>query len=215
MVTGKIVGCQSGLCFSQARISGAVLNANQYDVQSSKAFAFNSVLASAVENYGYSNASSLSIGYSQSIDHDTSPGAFRAWTRGGITSSTATDPPTGRVRSYQTVCESATYPGWYQREIVVDAGRQLRFRVWLKADAGVEIKAQLVLPTADPLVTGTGTGEWQQIGTSDGTWHEYVTSWTNSATYPVTIYARVLSTAASGNGYSDMMWAFDRTPLVR
>jgi len=142
-------------------------------------------------------------------------GAFRAWTRGGITSSTATSPPTGRTRSYQTVCESATYPGWYQREIVVDAGRQLRFRVWLKADAGVEIKAQLVLPTADPLVTGTGTGEWQQIGTSDGTWHEYVTSWTNSATYPVTIYARVLSTAASGNGYSDMMWAFDRTPLVR
>jgi len=215
VVTGKLVGCQSGLCFSQARISGAVLNANKYDVQSSKAFAFNSVLASAVENYGYSNASSLSIGYSQSIDHDTSPGAFRAWTRGGITSSTATDPPTGRVRSYQTVCESATYPGWYQREIVVDAGRQLRFRVWLKADVGVEIKAQLVLPTADPLVTGTGTGEWQQIGTSDGTWHEYVTSWTNSATYPVTIYARVLSTAASGNGYSDMMWAFDRTPLVR
>jgi hypothetical protein len=167
-----------------------------------------------VENYAY-NLSANNSGYLESFDHDATAGAFRAWTRGGITSSTATSPPTGRVRSYQTVCESATYPGWYQREIVVDAGRQLRFRVWLKADAGVEIKAQLVLPTADPLVTGTGTGEWQQIGTSDGTWHEYVTSWTNSATYPVTIYARVLSTAESGNGYSDMMWAFDRTPLVR
>ena len=189
---------------------------NSADIYRSLVFSSkNTRYLSVIENSGYNTAYYPDNIASQSYDHDATAGAFRAWTRGGITSSTATDPPTGRVRSYQTVCESATYPGWYQREIVVDAGRQLRFRVWLKADAGVEIKAQLVLPTADPLVTGTGTGEWQQIGTSDGTWHEYVTSWTNSATYPVTIYARVLSTAESGNGYSDMMWAFDRTPLVR
>lgn len=84
-----------------------------------------------------------------------------------------------------------------------------------RAFTGVEIKSQLVLPTADPLITGTGTGEWQQIGTSDGAWHEYTTAWTNSASYPVTIYLRFLATAASGNGYSDFQWAFDRTPLVR
>jgi len=188
---------------------------NKYDLYRFSGTSRNTIFASNTENHEYNHAGASRKFYAESFDHDATAGAFRAWTRGGITSSTATSPPTGRTRSYQTVCESATYPGWYQREIVVDAGRQLRFRVWLKADAGVEIKAQLVLPTADPLVTGTGTGEWQQIGTSDGTWHEYVTSWTNSATYPVTIYARVLSTAASGNGYSDMMWAFDRTPLVR
>ena len=198
------------------RTSNTLFCANGSDINESVLKSYNTIFGSGYENLNYNSYSiRINTQYSESADHDATAGAFRAWTRGGITSSTATDPPTGRVRSYQTVCESATYPGWYQREIVVDAGRQLRLRVWLKADAGVEIKAQLVLPTADPLVTGTGTGEWQQIGTSDGTWHEYVTSWTNSATYPVTIYARVLSTAASGNGYSDMMWAFDRTPLVR
>ena len=203
-----------GLMKTNGFISGIRSYGNYYDSAYNHTTYHNSIFSAATENLGYSSYYDKR-NYQESYDHDQIAGAYRAWTRGGITSSTATDPPTGRVRSYQTVCESATYPGWYQREIVVDAGRQLRFRVWLKADAGVEIKAQLVLPTADPLVTGTGTGEWQQIGTSDGTWHEYVTSWTNSATYPVTVYARVLSTAESGNGYSDMMWAFDRTPLVR
>ena len=211
----KMIGNYWGMLdCSNVKIVSSVLSANLTDIQQSVVVANNTVFASGYENFAYNSIVHQRF-ISESFDHDASAGAYRAWTRGGVTSSTATDPPTGRVRSYQTVCESATYPGWYQREIVVDAGRQLRLRVWLKADAGVEIKAQLVLPTADPLVTGTGTGEWQQIGTSDGTWHEYVTSWTNSATYPVTIYARVLSTAASGNGYSDMMWAFDRTPLVR
>ena len=214
-LSGSIIGCNSAIDTSNVMAYNAVLSANGADVDTGSIYSFNSCFSSSIENRNYASSSESADKYSYSIDHDATAGAFRAWTRGGVTSSTATDPPTGRVRSYQTVCESATYPGWYQREIVVDAGRQLRLRVWLKADAGVEIKAQLVLPTADPLVTGTGTGEWQQIGTSDGTWHEYVTSWTNSATYPVTIYARVLSTAESGNGYSDMMWAFDRTPLVR
>ena len=212
--SARIMGCVYGVStISGVSIANAKLIGNGASIYAISGHMFNTLFADTVENASYNSRSRRN--YICSVDHDQTAGAFRAWTRGGITSSTATDPPTGRVRSYQTVCESATYPGWYQREIVVDAGRQLRFRVWLKADAGVEIKAQLVLPTADPLITGTGTGEWQQIGTSDGTWHEYVTSWTNSATYPVTIYARVLSTAASGNGYSDMMWAFDRTPLVR
>lgn len=211
--SGRIAGCN--IVFEGCRnclFHNLILLSNSNNFSTSKTLfaAYDSSLGEDIYRSGFSRSD-----ISTSINHNGVNGAFRAWTRGGITSSTATDPPTGRVRSYQTVCESATYPGWYQREIVVDAGRQLRLRVWLKADAGVEIKAQLVLPTADPLITGTGTGEWQQIGTSDGTWYEYVTSWTNSATYPVTIYARVLSTAESGNGYSDMMWAFDRTPLVR
>ena len=210
-----LTACKGSIRYSDATIINSVLHSNGSDINCSIGTSYGTLFGSSSENTGYNSSVIKRDANFKSFDHDATAGAFRAWTRGGITSSTATDPPTGRVRSYQTVCESATYPGWYQREIVVDAGRQLRFRVWLKADAGVEIKAQLVLPTADPLVTGTGTGEWQQIGTSDGTWHEYVTSWTNSATYPVTIYARVLSTAASGNGYSDMMWAFDRTPLVR
>lgn len=215
LINSKIVGCSSGLVYvAWSTMVNCSVAASASDLLfCSNIMMINTVLASSVENSGYGSCLAGSLVVSN--DHDATTGAFRAWTSGGITSSTATDPPTGRVRSYQTVCESATYPGWYQREIVVDAGRQLRIRFWLKADAGVEIKAQLVLPTADPLITGTGTGEWQQIGTSDGTWYEYVTSWTNSATYPVKIYARVLSTAASGNGYSDMMWAFDRTPLVR
>ena len=213
--SGSVIGCSNGALQTMFHDSRLVFFGNTYDLNICSGSSIESLYGSNTEHYQYNGIYFLHKTIMTSFVHDQVAGAFRAWTRGGITSSTATSPPTGRTRSYQTVCESATYPGWYQREIVVDAGRQLRLRVWLKADAGVEIKAQLVLPTADPLITGTGTGEWQQIGTSDGTWYEYVTSWTNSATYPVTIYARVLSTAASGNGYSDMMWAFDRTPLVR
>jgi hypothetical protein len=210
-----IDSCTTGVTNAEITASGCTFSNVTRDLQFTTGRLYNCTIGASTENQYYNSSVMTQADILESFDHDAVEGAFRAWTRGGVTSSTATSPPTGRPRSYQTVCESATYPGWYQREIVVDAGRQLRFRVWLKADAGVEIKAQLVLPTADPLVTGTGTGEWQQIGTSDGTWHEYVTSWTNSATYPVTVYARVLSTAESGNGYSDMMWAFDRTPLVR
>jgi len=87
--------------------------------------------------------------------------------------------------------------------------------VWGKADAGVTYKAQLVLPTDDPLVTGSGSGEWEQTMTADGSWYEYKTAWTNTATYPVTIYLRFLATAASGNAYCDFQWAFDRSPSRR
>lgn len=195
---------------------GCNLHHNGKDFSGGIFKAYNTTFGSTIEFYGYNSAQrNSSLEYSESYNHDNISGAFRAWTRGGITSSTTSNPPTGRVRCYNHVCESATYPCWHQREILVEAGRTLRVRVWLKGDVGVEIKSQLVLPTADPLITGTGTGEWQQIGTSDTAWHEYVTSWTNSATYPVTIYLRFLATAASGNGYSDFQWAFDRTPLVR
>lgn len=153
--------------------------------------------------------------YIQSFDHDQQVGAFRSWTRGGITSSTLTDPPTGRTRCYQSVMESDTYPAWYQRTINVEAGRTLYLRVWGKADSGTAFYAQLVLPTADPLITGTGTGVWQQIMTADGAWHEYVTSWKNTANYPVEIYARFLAYKASGNAYSDCQWSFDRRPVRR
>lgn len=216
IVYGKITGCSTGLTKTTGALFGARILGNTQDMTSAIGMeAHNTILGSSKENKSYNTSDILPFLCTQSFDHDKVAGAFRAWTRGGITSSTTSNPPTGRTRCYNHVCESASYPCWHQREILVEAGRQLRVRVWLKADVGVEIKSQLVLPTADPLITGTGTGEWQQIGTSDGAWHEYTTAWTNSASYPVTIYLRFLATAASGNGYSDFQWAFDRTPLVR
>jgi hypothetical protein len=151
--------------------------------------------------------------YVVSFDHDQTAGSFRAWTRGGITSSNTSEKPTGRTRSYQSVCESATYPCWHQREILVEAGRTVFVRVWGKADSGTTFYSQLVLPTADPLITGTGTGEWQQTIPADGTWREYVTSWTNSATYPVTIYLRFLGYGVTKNAYSDFEWTFDQPTM--
>ena len=212
-ISGIIKGCTRGISYrGNERLVAAKFIGNSLDTDSSSFTARDTLLSNAVEcaNYGWQN----SRFYADSFDHDGVAGAFRSWTRGGITSSTETDPPAGRIRCYQSVMESATYPCWYQREINVEAGRTLYLRVWGKSDAGTTHYAQLVLPIADPLITGTGTGEWQQAMTSDGAWHEYITSWTNTASYPVTIYARFLATKASGNAYSDCQWTFDQPWMI-
>lgn len=213
VITGRIMNSNNGIYMSHVKLFGAVIQGNPRDLNDSTAVSTNSIFGSSVENYNYAARNQSQI--TESFDHDKVAGAFRCWTAGGICSSTTSNPPTSQVRSFNHVCESATYPCWRRWQIWVEPGRTLRLRVWLKADAGVEIKAQLVLPTADPLITGSGTGEWQQIGTSDTAWHEYITAWTNSATYPVLIEARALATAASGNGYSQIQYAFDRSPLRR
>lgn len=153
----------------------------------------------------------------QSFDHAGSAGAFRARTLGGLVSDTAAVVVTGRPRSYQHACASATYPCWHQREITVDAGRQLRARVWLRHEAGVAVVAQLVLPTDDPLLDAAATAEdtFDASALAADTWHEDVLVWTNTATYPQQILLRFLATAASGYAYSDFEWAFDRTPRGR
>lgn len=215
-VSGLIKGNTSGIYASNVTLLGATFVNNQRDLYFPQyGFAINTLFSSATEFYVYSEYYLRNYNNFQSFDHDQIAGAFRAWTRGGITSSNTSEKPTGRTRSYQSVCESATYPCWHQREILVEAGRQVRIRVWGKADAGVTYKAQLVLPTDDPLVTGSGSGEWEQTMTADGSWYEYKTAWTNTATYPVTIYLRFLATAASGNAYCDFQWAFDRSPSRR
>lgn len=212
----KIYGCGHGVAGSGLILSNVkFFNCND-DIFWGSGVANNCYLSSPVENLNFaSNQYQNPYNYFESFDHDQIAGAFRSWTLGGVTSSTLTDPPAGRVRSYQSVMASATYPTWYQRRINVEAGRTLYLRVWGKADSGTTFYAQLVLPTADPLITGTGTGVWQQVMTADGAWHEYVTSWRNTATYPVTINARFLAYKASGNAYSDCQWSFDRPPVRR
>jgi len=210
-----LTACNVSILYSDATIINSVLHSNGADINCSIGTSYGTLFGSSSENTGYNSSVIKRDANFKSFDHDATAGSFRAWTRGGITSSTTSVKPTGRIRSYQSVCESATYPCWHQREILVEAGRQVRIRVWGKADAGVTYKAQLVLPTDDPLVTGSGSGEWEQTMTADGSWYEYKTAWTNTATYPVTIYLRFLATAASGNAYCDFQWAFDRSPSRR
>jgi len=212
----KIRGFRSGIAASAGvLVMDCDLTNNQYDLENSyDTQMIDTLFDSSTECYGYSLANRHgSDDYCFSEDHDQVAGAFRSWTRGGITSSNTSEKPTGRTRSYQSVCESATYPCWHQREILVEAGRTVFVRVWGKADSGTTFYSQLVLPTADPLITGTGTGEWQQTIPADGTWREYVTSWTNSATYPVTIYLRFLGYGVTKNAYSDFEWTFDQPTM--
>ena len=201
-----------GLLKADGVVSGVRCYGNYFDSAYNHTTYHNSIFSAATENLGYSSYYDKR-NYQESYDHDQVAGAFRSWTRGGITSSNTSEKPTGRTRSYQSVCESATYPCWHQREILVEAGRTVFVRVWGKADSGTTFYSQLVLPTADPLITGTGTGEWQQTIPADGTWREYVTSWTNSATYPVTIYLRFLGYGVTKNAYSDFEWTFDQPTM--
>lgn len=208
-----VINSSYALLRASGVISGLRVYGNQHDSYlTSEVTLYNTSFYSSAEVLSYSTHHDIR-NYLESYDHDQVAGAFRSWTRGGVTSSNTSEKPTGRTRSYQSVCESATYPCWHQREILVEAGRTVFVRVWGKADSGTTFYSQLVLPTADPLITGTGTGEWQQTIPADGTWREYVTSWTNSATYPVTIYLRFLGYGVTKNAYSDFEWTFDQPTM--
>jgi hypothetical protein len=162
-------------------------------------------LGSSVENYEYSLPYLPPNAYSASFHHDNVTGAYKAWSPGAIVVAQATTYPTGKTYSYQVALESATYWGFYQTSFVLDPGKTIRIKIWIKKDANsmTELpQVQLINSLADPLELASYTPLDSYTMTDDLLWQEDTLSYTNSDSYPMTLILRFQGKNATGNVYA-------------
>jgi len=146
--------------------------------------------------------------YNESINHNTVAGAYRAWTRGGNTSSQIVTVPPGRTLAYRLVPASATYRIHYRRAYTVQPGETLSLTAWLRKDAAMAYlpRVQIVDPADDELADATAVAlaEWQMTD-SLNTWESSSLTWPNTGTLPKEVWVRAMAKNATGSVYTD--WA--------
>jgi hypothetical protein len=181
---------------------GAAFNSNTYDIRESIITAYNINFTSTPENTGYINLAREI--YSESINHDQIAGAYRAWTKGGVTSSQAVTVPTGFTQAMETVLENASVEGYWQKEITVGAGASVNITSYLrKATSMLYLPRVIVFNKAstDPFAGGAGLHTFTMTDSID-TWEDDLYTYTNSGTEDVTLVIRCQGMNATGNMYS-------------
>jgi hypothetical protein len=155
-----------------------------------------------VEN---SNYSALPIfNYSDSIDHDQVSGAYKAWTAGGITTKQAVTKPIGYASAMQTLLESATKHGYWQKETTVGAGASIGVEMQLRKDAAMTYLPRCIVfnkASTDPFAGGAGLKTFTMTDSID-TWESDIYTYTNTGTEDVTLVIRCQGMNATGNMYS-------------
>jgi len=142
--------------------------------------------------------------YSESIDHDQVAGAYMVWTAGGITTKQAVTVPTGYSGAMQTVLESATNQGWWQKEYAVGAGASINIEMQLRKDAAMTYLPRCIIfnkASTDPFAGGAGLHTFTMTNSID-TWEDDVYTYTNTGTEDVTLVIRCQGMNATGNMYS-------------
>ena len=157
----------------------------------------NCLFGSTTENSQYNTANMPAWGYNESRDHDQVAGAFKAWTRGGITVKQAMTVPTGYSYAYQLTCESATQWGFYQEPLTLAPGQTARWIVYRHQSVDTSSKAEIVALGNDPLVGGTALST-ATFTTGTGTWEAKQIEYSNTSTVPLAVQLRVSGKAASG-----------------
>ena len=187
---------------SRVSISNATFLDNTQDIIYSEFDAYNTSFGSATEVLNYASLSKETFSYS--IDHDQVSGAYKAWTKGGVTTRQAVTYPTGFTWSMQTVLESATYEGYWQKEITVSAGASVNITAYLRKDASMTYLPRVIIfdkATTDPFAGGTGLNTFTMTDAID-TWEDDLYGYTNKGSEDVTLVIRVLGKNATGNVYS-------------
>lgn len=172
------------------------------DINQSVLTLFNTLLNAATEYKYYSNLSRSS--YSESFDHDQTAGAFRSWTKGGITSSQAGTKPTGYTSAMQTVLESATSEGFWQKEVLVAAGASVDITMNLRKDAAMGYLPRCIIfnkAATDPFAGGAGIHTFTMTNSVD-TWEAETYTYSNNTANDVTIVIRIQGMNATGNVFS-------------
>lgn len=155
-----------------------------------------------IENVNYTLFSKYV--YSESIDHDQVSGAYKAWTVGGVTTKQAVTVPVGYSSAMQTVLESATFEGYWQKEITVGAGASVNIEMNLRKDASMTYLPRCIIfnkATTDPFAGGTGLYTFTMTNSVD-TWEDDLYTYTNSGSEDVTLVIRCQGMNATGNMYS-------------
>jgi hypothetical protein len=190
------------------RVSGKIINAvfenNDRDINQSELVFFNTLLGSVVENQNYTWLTRET--YTESFDHDQVAGAFRAWTRGGVTTKQAVVYPTGYDYSYQTVLEDANNEGFWQREISVASGQSVNLDLWLRKDASMTYLPRcsvFLKREIDPFAGGTPIHSFIMTDSVD-TWEHDTYTYANDGSADVILVIRTQGKNASGNLFSQM-----------
>ncbi len=202
-----IAGNASGLVGGSGYVlRGTLMFGNTRDLNNVNAGqAFNTLLGSSTEFLNYAGTSRSLVDYFESLDHDQVAGAFRAWTKGGITSSVVSPVfDASRPRSYNAVCESATYPIFFQRLVQVPAGGSVYVRCYVRKDASMAYLPRLQVFSAEkePLLSGSPDVEVQMTN-STNTWEVLEATVTNTTDAPKLYVVRCLAKNASDNVYFD------------
>ncbi len=165
---------------------------------------FGSVERGVVRSYD------LEGSYIDSIHHNQVSGAYRAWSKGGITSSVVDVVPPGKSRSYMLVMQSATSYGFMQIPATVGPGETLRVRCHVRKSLAMSEppSVQVVNPQADPLVDSAHS-PLSSVAMTDSvdTWELVGTSWTNTTDAPVEVLIRCLGKNATGNVWFYPEWS--------
>ena len=195
---GTFTGNDNAIFNSSAIIKNGSFSSNTYDIYQSIVLCFNTLLGST-ENYLYQNLSRET--YSESIDHDQSAGAFKAWTKGGATSSQTATPPTGFTQYNQTVLENAAVEGYWQKEVLVNAGASVTISMCLRKTAAMTYLPRCIVfnkASTDPFAGGAGLNTFTMTD-SINTWEYGTYTYTNTGSADVTLVIRCQGMNATGN----------------
>ncbi len=156
MISGAILGCNSGVYAASAAIQDAMFGGNTYDLRRVvSVFACDTVFGSTTENYEYDTDKVPPWAYVASYNHDGVPGAFKAWTRGGVIESDVNVVPPGYGTSYRHSCRSSVIPCFRQEATTVEPHHTLRVEgkiLILDNHSAWAPRLELIDASADPLV---------------------------------------------------------------
>lgn len=170
------------------------LNTTEFTLYNSK------ISAATIINYASFNM----FVFSESIDHDQVAGAYKAWTKGGVTTKQAVVYPVGYTYSMQTVLENATVEGYWQKEVTVGAGASINIALNLRKDASMVYLPRIIIfnkASTDPFAGGTPLKTFTMTDSID-TWEADSYTYTNTGTADVALVIRCQGKNATGSMYS-------------
>jgi hypothetical protein len=183
-------------------LQNATFSGNTRDIDGAYVSAFNVKFSGTIENINYQNLPRPF--FSPSIDHDQVSGAFRSWTKGGITTKQAVTVPTGYTNAMQTVLESADNEGFWQKEQSVSAGQSVNLDLWLRKDASMTYLPRVYIfrkRETDPFAGGSSIHTFTMTDSVD-TWEHDSYTYANDGAQDETLIIRFQGKNASGNLYS-------------
>jgi hypothetical protein len=173
---------------------------NGWDLRFSLVKAFNSKFNCA--GYSWSQKEH----YGESIDHDQVPGAYKAWTKGGVTTKQATIYPPGYTNAMQTVLQNASVEGYWQKEVTVGAGASVNIKSYLRKPSSMTYLPRVIIfnkASTDPFAGGAGLHTFTMTDSID-TWESDLYTYTNSGNMDVTLVIRCQGMNATGDMFSEV-----------
>lgn len=196
--------CYSGSSHNISNCTANDSNTGGFLISTQSSIVFNSSFPTT-EFVGYNSSYINTNCYTESLNHNKVANAYKAWTLGGIVVSCA-DPSGGSdVFWKQMLCESSTYPIFYQETYTLNPNERIYVDVLLRKDTSMAYlpRAQIIAMSADPLVDAAYSPLAEQVMTdSINTTEHYALSYYNDTGIIKKILVRVIGKNATGNIYT-------------